>query len=88
MAEVVGGIGISHTPSMGMEYDHGLAQGFAPHWQPWFDGTRPVKRWLAELAPDQIVVIYNDHLNQFGFEAYPTFAIGVADEFPQADALQ
>jgi protocatechuate 4,5-dioxygenase, beta chain len=85
MAEVVGGLGISHTPSMGMEFDKGLAQGFAPHWQPWFDGTRPVKRWLAELAPDRIVVVYNDHLNQFGFEAYPTFAIGVAAEFPQAD---
>ena len=86
MARIVGGIGISHTPSMGMEYDKGMAQGaFAPHWQPWFDGTRPVKRWLADLKPDRIVVVYNDHLNQFTFDAYPTFAIGVAAEFPQAD---
>jgi protocatechuate 4,5-dioxygenase beta chain len=86
MAEIVGGIGISHTPSMGMEFDKGMANnGFAPHWKPWFDGTRPVKRWLAELAPDQIIVVYNDHLNQFTFDAYPTFAIGVAAEFPQAD---
>jgi protocatechuate 4,5-dioxygenase beta chain len=86
MAEIVGGIGISHTPSMGMEFDKGLASGaFAPHWQPWLDGTRPVKQWLAELAPDQIVVVYNDHLNQFTFDAYPTFAIGVAAELPQAD---
>ena len=85
MAEIVGGMGISHTPSMGMEYDKGIVEGFAPNWQPWFDGTRPVKRWLRELAPDQIVILYNDHLNQFSFEAYPTFAIGVAEEFPQAD---
>jgi protocatechuate 4,5-dioxygenase, beta chain len=86
MARIVGGIGISHTPSMGLEYDKGMALGgFSPPWQAWFDGTRPVKRWLAELAPDQIVVVYNDHLNQFTFDAYPTFAIGVAAEFPQAD---
>jgi protocatechuate 4,5-dioxygenase, beta chain len=85
MAKIIGGIGISHTPSMGMEYDKGMSQGFAPNWRPWYDGTRPVKAWLDQLVPDQIIVIYNDHLNQFGFEAYPTLAIGVADEFPQAD---
>jgi protocatechuate 4,5-dioxygenase, beta chain len=44
-----------------------------------------VKRWLAEARPDQIVIVYNDHLNHFTFDAYPTFALGVADEFPQAD---
>lgn len=86
MAEIVGGIGISHTPSMGMEFDKGIAGGaFSANWQPWFDGTRPVKQWLKELAPDQIVVVYNDHLNQFTFDAYPTFAIGIAAEYPQAD---
>jgi hypothetical protein len=85
MAEIVGGMGISHTPSMGIEYDKGLANGFAPNWKLWLDGTRPMKQWLRDLAPDQIVVVYNDHLNQFSFEAYPTFAIGVAPEFPQAD---
>ena len=85
MAEIIGGIGISHTPSMGMEFDKGMAGGFSANWQPWFDGTRPVKQWLEELAPDQIIVVYNDHLNQFTFDAYPTFAIGVAPEYPQAD---
>jgi hypothetical protein len=44
-----------------------------------------VKDWLARLAPDRIVIVYNDHLNHFTFDAYPTFAIGVADSFPQAD---
>lgn len=85
MAQLIGGIGISHTPSMGVEYDKGMAQGFSPEWQVWYDGTRPVKDWLKEAAPDQIVVVYNDHLNHFTFDAYPTLAIGVADTFTQAD---
>ncbi|PZU76371.1 MAG: protocatechuate 3,4-dioxygenase [Rhizobium sp.] len=85
MARIVGGIGISHTPSMGIEFDAGMRQGFAPEWQVWFDGTRPVKEWLARMAPDQIVIIYNDHLNHFEFDAYPTLAIGVAETFRQAD---
>jgi hypothetical protein len=85
MARIIGGFGISHTPSMGLEYDKGMAQGFAPHWLPWYEGTRPMKEWLAAMAPDRIVIIYNDHLNHFDFSAYPTIAIGVAQEFRQAD---
>ncbi len=85
MARIVGGLGISHTPSMGLAFDAGMKGEWEPAWKPWFDGTRPVKEWLADLAPDHIVCVYNDHLNHFTFEAYPTFAIGVADAFPQAD---
>jgi protocatechuate 4,5-dioxygenase, beta chain len=85
MAKIIGGIGISHTPSMGMEFDRGMREGFDPLWQVWFDGTRPVKAWLEAIRPDQIVIIYNDHLNFFEFDAYPTLAIGVADRFAQAD---
>jgi hypothetical protein len=85
LAKVIGGIGVSHTPSMGVEYDTGLSRGWAPEWRLWFDGTRPVKDWLAKAAPDQVVIVYNDHLNHFHFDAYPTLAIGVAEDFPQAD---
>ena len=77
MARIIGGLGISHTPSMGVEYDQGLARGWSPEWKVWFDGVQPVKAWLAEAAPDQVVVVYNDHLNHFEFDAYPTLAIGV-----------
>ncbi len=85
MARIVGGFGISHSPSMGVEYDRGMAGGFDARWQLWFDGLQPVKRWLAAARPDHIVIVYNDHLNHFTFDAYPTFAIGVAHTFPQAD---
>ncbi|MAS04007.1 MAG: protocatechuate 3,4-dioxygenase [Ahrensia sp.] len=85
MSRIIGGFGISHTPSMGIEYDKGMAQGFDPRWQKWFDGTRRLKQWLAETKPDKMVIVYNDHLNHFDFDAYPTIAIGVAPEFRQAD---
>ena len=85
MARIVGGFGISHTPSMGIEYDKGIANGFDPRWQEWFDGTRAAKEWLTAIKPDRFVIIYNDHLNHFDFSAYPTLAIGVAETFPQAD---
>ena len=87
MAAVIGGIGISHTPSMGLEYDRGTASpdGFSPRWQPWYDGTRRVAELLERLAPDHLVVVYNDHLNHFDLDNYPTLAIGVGARFRQAD---
>jgi len=85
MAHVVGGFGISHSPSMGTEFDRGRAGNFDPRWKPWFDGLQPVRHWLTRIRPDHLVIIYNDHLNHFTFDAYPTFAIGVAESFPQAD---
>jgi hypothetical protein len=87
VATVIGGIGISHTPSMGLEYDRGTASpdGFSPRWQPWYDGTRRVEELLERLAPDHLVVVYNDHLNHFDLDNYPTLAIGVGARFRQAD---
>lgn len=87
MATVIGGIGISHTPSMGIEYDRGMSSpgGFSPRWRPWYDGTRRVEELLERLAPDHLVVVYNDHLNHFDLDNYPTLAIGVGARFRQAD---
>lgn len=85
MARIVGGIGISHTPSMGLEYDSGMKSGFSANWQKWFDGTRAAHDWLMRTRPDRLVIVYNDHLNHFDFDAYPTLAIGVAEQFGQAD---
>ena len=52
MARIVGGIGIAHTPSMGYQYDKGVREGFDPKWQPWYDGTAPVRAWLREHVPE------------------------------------
>lgn len=85
MSTIVGGIGIAHTPSMGYQYDKGMRDGFDPKWRAWYDGTRPVKDWLEGVDATRLVVIYNDHMNYFDLATYPTFAIGMAAHFPQAD---
>ena len=83
MAVLIGGIGSSHAPSIAHAFDHG--QAGQPEWKPFFDAYGPVRDWLAGQRVDTLVVFYNDHLNHFQFDAYPTFAMGVADSMPVAD---
>src|SRR3954463_932424 len=83
MGRVVGGIGSSHAPSFGPVYDKGQQKD--PMWAPLFDGYVPVRAWLEGLQPDLFIVVYNDHGNQFFFNAYPTFALGASEVYPQAD---
>jgi len=85
MSELIGGIGIAHTPSMGYQYDKGMSGEWDPAWLRWYEGTRPVHDWLEARQPTHLIVIYNDHMNYFDLSAYPTFAIGMSDHFPQAD---
>jgi protocatechuate 4,5-dioxygenase beta chain len=85
MARVIGGIGASHAPSMEHVYDAGSEVRGSAEWEPLFGPFEEVSRWLAELAPDRLLVIYNDHMDEFFLNAYPTFALGVADSYPVAD---
>jgi len=54
-------------------------------WAPLYAGFEPAKEWLSRVKPDLMIVLYNDHMNRFFFDAYPTFALGVAEAYPQAD---
>jgi protocatechuate 4,5-dioxygenase beta chain len=83
MGRIVGGIGLSHVPSVGPAYDRGKQQD--PAWKPLFDAYVPVRSWLEKLKPDVAIVVYNDHVAEFPFDKYPTFALGAADEYPIAD---
>ena len=83
MARIVGGIGCSHAPSIANSYDRGLQKD--PVWAPLFEGYEPAKVWLDRLRPDLMIIVYNDHMNRFFFDAYPTFALGVGETHPQAD---
>jgi protocatechuate 4,5-dioxygenase beta chain len=85
MARIVGGIGASHAPSMEQVYDAGEEVRQNEEWRPLFGPFRQVAEWLEELRPDRMIVIYNDHMDEFFLDAYPTFALGVADEYPIAD---
>lgn len=83
MATIIGGIGTSHVPTIGLAYDKKRQND--PAWAPLFEGYKPVAQWLAEKAPDVLVFFYNDHANSFFFDCYPTFAIGVSPDFDMAD---
>lgn len=83
MARIIGGIGTSHVPTIGVAYDKGKQDD--PYWAPLFKGYEPVARWLAEKKPDVLVFFYNDHATTLFFDAYPTFALSVGERFPIAD---
>ncbi|MGE0000186.1 MAG: protocatechuate 3,4-dioxygenase, partial [Ilumatobacteraceae bacterium] len=78
MARIVGGVGTSHVPSIGAALDND--QQDTPYWKPLFDGYGPAREWLRELAPDVVLLVYNDHATAFSMELIPTFVLGLASE--------
>jgi len=83
VAKIVAGIAASHVPAIGAALDNGKAN--EPYWQPLFRGFEPSKKWIAELNPDVMILVYNDHASAFSLEIIPTFAIGCAASFAPAD---
>jgi len=83
MAKIIGGIGTSHVPTIGVAYDKGKQND--PAWEPLFKGYKPVADWLAEKKPDALVFFYNDHATTFFFDLYPTFALGIGEQLEIAD---
>lgn len=79
MAELIAGIGASHAPSI----TRALVSGEAgePSWRPLFDAFDHARGWLKELRPDALVVVYNDHGEEFFLDRLPTFSLGVAESF-------
>jgi protocatechuate 4,5-dioxygenase beta chain len=83
MATVIGSVCTSHVPAIGGAIARG-AQA-EPYWKPFFSGFGPVREWLAKTKPDVAVVIYNDHGLNFFLDKLPTFAVGAAPEYRNAD---
>jgi protocatechuate 4,5-dioxygenase, beta chain len=83
MAKIIGGLTTSHVPAIGAAIAKGLQK--EPYWRPFFDGFLPVHRWLEEVKPDVAVVFYNDHGLNFFLDKMPTFAVGAAPEYYNAD---
>jgi len=83
MAQLIGGLGTSHVPTIGVALDRGLAD--TPEWKPLFDGYIPAKKWMADHKPDIAVVIFNDHGNAFFLDQVPTLALGVSDTYKPID---
>ena len=83
MAKIVGCITTSHVPAIGGAIAKGLQQD--PYWKPFFDGFPHVREWLAKVKPDVVVLVYNDHGLNFFLDKMPTFAVGAADSYSNAD---
>lgn len=83
MAKIVGAITTSHVPAIGGAIHKGLQQ--EPYWKPFFDGFPPIREWLAKVKPDIAIVVNNDHGLNFFLDKMPTFAIGAAPEYHNAD---
>jgi protocatechuate 4,5-dioxygenase beta chain len=83
MANIIGGITTSHVPAIGGAIAKGLQND--PYWKPFFDGFAPVRHWLSETRPDVAVLFYNDHGLNFFLDKMPTFAVGAAPEYRNAD---
>jgi protocatechuate 4,5-dioxygenase beta chain len=83
MAKLIGGLGASHIPAIGGAIQKGLQQ--EPYWKPFFDGFPPIREWLAKNKPDVVVMFYNDHGLNFFLDKMPTFAVGAAPEYRNAD---
>jgi protocatechuate 4,5-dioxygenase beta chain len=83
VAKIVAGVAVSHVPAIGAALDNGKSGD--DYWKPLFKGFEPSKKWMAELNPDVIILVYNDHASAFSLEIIPTFAIGCADQFKPAD---
>jgi len=83
VARIVAGVTSSHVPAIGAAIDN-KRSGDA-YWQPVFAGFERSKQWIADLKPDVIFLVYNDHASAFSLEVIPTFALGCAAEFKPAD---
>jgi protocatechuate 4,5-dioxygenase, beta chain len=83
MARIIASVNVSHVPAIGAAWDLGKTE--QPYWAPVFKGFEFSKKWIADLKPDLIILVYNDHASAFSLEIIPTFALGCAEEFKPAD---
>src|SRR5262245_6061032 len=83
MANIVGCIMTSHVPAIGRAIALGLQRD--AYWKPFFAGFDAVHEWLGRVRPDAVVMFYNDHGLNFFLDRMPTFAVGAAPQYVNAD---
>jgi len=83
MARIIGGIGASHSPTIGYAKD--TKKHNDPAWKPIFDGFDVVRGWVQDKKIDVLFLIYNDHVTSFFFDHYPFFSLGIDDTYLPAD---
>lgn len=85
MARIVGGLTTSHIPAIGNAVAREKDLLNDPYWKEFFAAYPPARAWLQNVKPDVAVVIYNDHGLNFFLDKMPTFAIGAAAKYENAD---
>ena len=83
MAKIVGGIGASHSPTIGFAKDTNKQND--PAWAPIFAGFAEIRKWVTDKKVDVLFMIYNDHVTSFFFDHYSAFALGIDDIYAPAD---
>jgi gallate dioxygenase len=83
MARIVGGIGASHSPTIGFAKDTGKQND--PAWQPIFEGFDAIRSWVHEKKVDVLFMIYNDHITSFFLDHYSAYVLGIDDVYLPAD---
>jgi gallate dioxygenase len=83
MAKIIGGLAVSHTPTIGFAVDHNKQEESA--WVPIFESFAPMQKWLDEKKPDVLVYIFNDHVTSFFFDHYSAFTLGIDEQYEVAD---
>lgn len=83
MARIIGGIGASHSPTIGYAKDTGKQHD--PAWKPIFDGFDVIRGWVKDKKIDVLFTIYNDHITSFFFDHYSAFVLGIDDQYVAAD---
>lgn len=83
MAKIIGGIGASHSPTIGFAKDTNKQND--PAWAPIFEGFAEVRKWVQAKKVEVLFVIYNDHVTSFFFDHYSAFALGIDDVYRPAD---
>lgn len=83
MARIIGGIGASHSPTIGYAKDTGKQND--PAWKPIFEGFEAIRGWVHAKKIDVIFMIYNDHITSFFLDHYSAFVLGIDDSYVAAD---
>lgn len=83
MAKLIGGITTSHIPAIGVAMDKKLED--TPYFRDLFAIYPPIREWLQTEKPDIAVLFYNDHGLEMFLDKKPTYAIGCAPKYDNAD---
>lgn len=83
MARITAGVGCSHVPAIGAAMDLGKVS--EPYWAPMFAGFDWTRKWITDVRPDVVILVYNDHASAFDMRIIPTFAIGCGERYAPAD---